>query len=65
MAIDSNGNIVAGTSTGGLTGKMPGRIGDTPIVGAGTYADNYMGGLSATGTGKFNFEVFYQVDKKY
>ncbi|XP_070506412.1 probable isoaspartyl peptidase/L-asparaginase GA20639 [Chironomus tepperi] len=52
VAIDANGNVVAGTSTGGLTGKMPGRIGDTPIVGAGTYADNYMGGLSATGTGE-------------
>ncbi|KAL7028152.1 hypothetical protein ACKWTF_005739 [Chironomus riparius] len=64
VAIDLNGNIVAGTSTGGLTGKMPGRIGDTPIVGAGTYADNYMGGLSATGTGKFSLKISYQVEKK-
>jgi beta-aspartyl-peptidase (threonine type) len=50
--MDSNGNLAAGTSTGGLVGKMSGRIGDTPIVGAGTYADNSMGAMSATGTGK-------------
>lgn len=40
IAIDSQGNVAAATSTGGITGKLPGRIGDTPILGAGTYADN-------------------------
>jgi L-asparaginase / beta-aspartyl-peptidase len=49
---DSSGVIVAGTSTGGLTRKMPGRVGDTPIIGAGTYADSQYGGASATGIGE-------------
>lgn len=40
IAIDSQGNVAAATSTGGITGKLPGRIGDTPILGAGNYADN-------------------------
>lgn len=40
VAIDSAGNVAAATSTGGITGKIPGRIGDTPVIGAGTYADN-------------------------
>ena len=40
VAIDSEGNLAAATSTGGITGKLPGRIGDTPILGAGNYADN-------------------------
>lgn len=40
VAIDSFGNVAAATSTGGITGKLPGRIGDTPILGAGNYADN-------------------------
>lgn len=40
VAIDQFGNVAAATSTGGLTGKMPGRIGDSPVLGAGTYADN-------------------------
>lgn len=40
VAIDSEGNVAAATSTGGITGKLPGRIGDTPILGAGNYADN-------------------------
>ncbi|XP_019563193.3 isoaspartyl peptidase/L-asparaginase-like [Aedes albopictus] len=51
VAIDRFGNIAAATSTGGLTGKLPGRVGDTPIIGAGTYADNLIGGISATGDG--------------
>lgn len=42
VAIDSYGNVAAATSTGGITGKLPGRIGDTPILGAGNYADNVM-----------------------
>jgi beta-aspartyl-peptidase (threonine type) len=40
VALDRQGNIAAGTSTGGLQGKMPGRVGDSPIIGAGTYASN-------------------------
>lgn len=52
MAIDSNGNIAVATSTGGITGKLPGRIGDTPLIGCGTYADNRYGGVSSTGHGE-------------
>lgn len=50
---DRAGNIAAGTTTGGLTGKRFGRIGDSPIIGAGTYASNQSCGVSATGTGEF------------
>ena len=50
---DRAGNIAAGTSTGGLTGKRFGRIGDSPLIGAGTYASNQSCGVSATGTGEF------------
>lgn len=53
VAIDRNGNIAAGTSTGGLTNKRYGRIGDSPIIGAGTYANNETAGFSATGEGEF------------
>ncbi|MBZ0198255.1 MAG: isoaspartyl peptidase/L-asparaginase, partial [Ignavibacteriaceae bacterium] len=52
VAIDKNGNIAAGTSTGGMTNKMHGRIGDSPIIGAGNYANNTTCGVSATGTGE-------------
>nr|Q29I93.1 RecName: Full=Probable isoaspartyl peptidase/L-asparaginase GA20639; AltName: Full=Beta-aspartyl-peptidase GA20639; AltName: Full=Isoaspartyl dipeptidase GA20639; AltName: Full=L-asparagine amidohydrolase GA20639; Contains: RecName: Full=Probable isoaspartyl peptidase/L-asparaginase GA20639 alpha chain; Contains: RecName: Full=Probable isoaspartyl peptidase/L-asparaginase GA20639 beta chain; Flags: Precursor [Drosophila pseudoobscura pseudoobscura] len=52
VAMDHNGQIVVGTSTGGITGKWPGRIGDTPILGSGTYADNARGGVSTTGHGE-------------
>ncbi|HKI78005.1 MAG TPA: isoaspartyl peptidase/L-asparaginase [Ignavibacteriaceae bacterium] len=52
VCIDQYGNIAAGTSTGGLTGKIPGRVGDSPIVGAGTYANNRTCGISGTGTGE-------------
>jgi L-asparaginase / beta-aspartyl-peptidase len=52
VAIDQFGNIAAGTSTGGRTGKMPGRVGDTPIINAGTYANNKTCGVSATGIGE-------------
>lgn len=50
---DGCGDLAAGTSTGGLTAKEWGRIGDTPIIGAGTYADNDYCAVSATGTGEF------------
>ena len=52
VAIDQFGNISAATSTGGRTGKMPGRVGDTPIINAGTYANNQTCGVSATGIGE-------------
>ena len=53
VAIDENGNIAAGTSTGGMTNKRYGRVGDVPVIGAGTYAENGVGGLSATGHGEY------------
>jgi len=53
VAIDKNGTIAAGTSTGGMTNKAFGRIGDSPIIGAGTYADNRSCGISATGHGEY------------
>jgi L-asparaginase / beta-aspartyl-peptidase len=53
VALDRQGNIAAGTSTGGMTNKRFGRIGDAPIIGAGTYADNACGGISATGHGEY------------
>lgn len=52
VGIDDDGNLAAGTSTGGLTNKPVGRIGDSPIIGAGTYADNDTMAASATGTGE-------------
>ncbi|ODM89428.1 Isoaspartyl peptidase/L-asparaginase [Orchesella cincta] len=52
VAINSKGNIAAATSTGGLTGKMEGRVGDAPLVGAGTLADDDIAGISATGDGE-------------
>ena len=52
VCLDRNGNIAAGTSTGGLTNKKYGRIGDSPIISAGTYADNRTCGVSCTGTGE-------------
>jgi beta-aspartyl-peptidase (threonine type) len=52
VALDTHGNLAAGTSTGGLTNKRFGRIGDSPIVGAGTYADNATCAVSCTGTGE-------------
>ncbi len=53
VALDQDGNLAAGTSTGGLTNKMYGRVGDAPIIGAGTYADNASAAISCTGTGEF------------
>ncbi|MDV6330261.1 isoaspartyl peptidase/L-asparaginase [Asticcacaulis sp. 201] len=53
VAVDSDGNLAAATSTGGLTGKQWGRIGDSPLIGAGTYARNGDCAVSATGTGEF------------
>jgi beta-aspartyl-peptidase (threonine type) len=53
VALDSHGNLAAATSTGGMTGKKWGRIGDSPIIGAGTYAANDCCAVSATGHGEF------------
>ncbi|MCX6245062.1 MAG: isoaspartyl peptidase/L-asparaginase [Bacteroidetes bacterium] len=53
VALDAYGNLAAGTSTGGMTNKMKGRIGDSPIIGAGTYANNATCAISATGHGEF------------
>jgi beta-aspartyl-peptidase (threonine type) len=52
-ALDRQGNLAAGTSTGGTTGKRPGRVGDTPIIGAGTYASNASCAVSGTGVGEY------------
>jgi beta-aspartyl-peptidase (threonine type) len=53
VALDSRGNLAAGTSTGGMTNKRWGRVGDSPIIGAGTYADNRSCAVSATGHGEY------------
>ena len=53
VALDRDGNIAAGTSTGGMTDKMWGRVGDAPLIGAGTYADNGTCGISCTGHGEY------------
>ncbi len=52
-ALDINGNLAAGTSTGGMTNKKYGRVGDSPIIGAGTYANNETCAISATGHGEY------------
>lgn len=53
VALDRQGNLAAGTSTGGMTNKKYGRVGDAPIIGAGTYCDNLTAGISCTGWGEF------------
>jgi len=53
VALDRNGNLAAATSTGGKTNKLSGRIGDTPVIGAGTYANNATCAVSGTGDGEF------------
>jgi beta-aspartyl-peptidase (threonine type) len=52
VAIDTRGHTAAATSTGGMAGKRPGRVGDSAVIGAGTYADDTLGAASATGTGE-------------
>lgn len=63
VALDSQGNIVAGTSTGGMTNKRWNRLGDSPIIGAGTFADNTTCGVSCTGHGEYfiRWAVAYDV----
>jgi beta-aspartyl-peptidase (threonine type) len=53
VARDTHGNLAAATSTGGMTNKRPGRVGDSPIIGAGTYAKNGVCAVSATGHGEY------------
>lgn len=53
VALDRSGNLAAGTSTGGREGKLPGRVGDSPIIGAGTYANNRTLAVSSTGLGEY------------
>ena len=53
VAFDKQGNLAAATSTGGMTNKRPGRVGDTPIIGAGTYAKNGVCAVSCTGYGEY------------
>lgn len=61
VACDIDGNLAAATSTGGMTNKRPGRVGDSPLIGAGTYADNRTAAVSCTGTG----EMFIRVAAAY
>lgn len=63
VALDRHGNLAAGTSTGGMTNKKHGRVGDSPIIGAGTYADNNSCAVSATGHGEkfIRNAVAYQI----
>ncbi|HQP20698.1 MAG TPA: isoaspartyl peptidase/L-asparaginase, partial [Phenylobacterium sp.] len=53
VAVDIHGHVAAATSTGGMTGKRWGRIGDSPVIGAGTYASDQACAVSATGSGEF------------
>jgi L-asparaginase / beta-aspartyl-peptidase len=66
VAIDANGNIAGATSTGGTSHKLPGRVGDAPLFGAGCYADNDFGATSATGVGENSMRILlskYVVDQ--
>ncbi len=57
VAFDGNGHIAAATSTGGTPKKIPGRVGDSPLIGCGTYAENGVGGVSCTGWGESIIQV--------
>ncbi|HKJ80003.1 MAG TPA: isoaspartyl peptidase/L-asparaginase [Prolixibacteraceae bacterium] len=62
VVLDKNGNLCAGTSTGGMTNKKFGRIGDSPIIGAGTYADNKTCAVSCTGHGEYYIRLAFAKD---
>ena len=53
VALDRNGNLAAGSSTGGIPAMLPGRVGDTPVIGAGIFADNTRGAVACTGIGEY------------
>jgi beta-aspartyl-peptidase (threonine type) len=57
VARDANGHVAAATSTGGMVNKLPGRVGDSPLIGAGTYADDTLGACSTTGHGEAMIRV--------
>ncbi|MFQ5651448.1 MAG: isoaspartyl peptidase/L-asparaginase family protein [bacterium] len=62
VALDKDGNLAAGTSTGGLTNKSYGRVGDSPLIGAGTYANNQTCAVSATGDGEYFMRLLVAYD---
>jgi beta-aspartyl-peptidase (threonine type) len=62
VALDRYGNIAAGTSTGGMNNKKYGRVGDAPVIGAGTYANNATGGISCTGHGEYYIRLGFSRD---
>jgi beta-aspartyl-peptidase (threonine type) len=62
VALDVHGNIAAGTSTGGMTNKKYGRVGDSPVIGSGTYANNKTCAISCTGHGEFFIRVVVAYD---
>ncbi len=66
VVLDKYGNLAAGTSTGGMTNKKYGRVGDSPIIGAGTYADNSTCAVSATGHGEYfiRYNVTYDISAR-
>jgi beta-aspartyl-peptidase (threonine type) len=59
IALDSDGNLAVANSTGGTAGKLPGRVGDSPIIGCGAYADNRTGAACATGLGESLMKVIF------
>lgn len=66
VALDSFGHVAAATSTGGMTAKTPGRVGDSPIIGAGTWADDKTAAISATGHGEYfiRWAVGHEIDAR-
>lgn len=62
VALDSRGDLAAATSTGGYTNKLAGRVGDSPVIGAGTYADNRCCAVSGTGTGEYFMRALLAYD---
>lgn len=66
VALDKHGHIAAATSTGGMTAKTPGRVGDSPVIGAGTWADDKTAAISATGHGEYfiRWAVGHEIDAR-
>lgn len=66
VALDQHGHLAAATSTGGMTAKTPGRVGDSPVIGAGTWADDKTAAISATGHGEFfiRWAVGHEIDAR-